>query len=77
MNSMKRFKLKDTHPDAKKLEEVCELMDKYKIVFYPSRGGDSYVEIGDKEYSILDSNDNRPIESFPPFTEYKLTFEKP
>jgi hypothetical protein len=74
---MNRYTLKDNHPDMIKLNRVCELMDELKMSFESARAGDAIVTIGDKEYSIIDAEDtSHAIWSFPPFTEFRLTFEK-
>lgn len=70
-----KYRLKDEHPDALKVQQVCQLMDDLKVSF-TSYGCRSFVTVGDKEYYLEDVDDNSAVQDFPPFSEYKLCYEK-
>lgn len=75
---MSIYKLKDNHPTMVKLAQLVALADKLGISINYTRGGHAMVDDKELEQSFFLNNvdDLNLIMSFPPQTEYKLTFTK-
>jgi len=81
-NSMpQRLRLKDTHSTAIKLQKIFDLADELGISFSFSSYG---VYVSDRErdenlpdISIEDIETGHLIDSLPPTTEFKLTYDNP
>jgi len=72
---MKKYRLRDSHPDFEKFNKLCGLAEELGIRIHTS--GVLSCHIGDMEYSIEDIENSDDITpDFPPIFEVKLTFKK-
>jgi len=75
--SQKLFSLKEDHPFMKKVNELCEIMDKLGITIDLTYDGLLMIDKtkGDR-FKIRDMDSMEPCQDFPPPFEFKLTFYK-
>ena len=73
---MTTMRLKTEHPLCKKLEQIFNLMEKLDIKIEVT-SYDIFIIHEDKRYKLIDNDSGGyPMNDFPPYMEYKLTYEK-
>jgi len=70
--------LRGSHPTVKKLDKIFSLADSLGISISQSRTGLVFIHDIDQNetFEMTDVDSELPITTFPPSTEYKLSYEK-
>lgn len=75
---MKKYKLKDSHPTKRKVDEIFELCQKLGINFRYTRAG--YMMVDDshrnESFYLEDVDSSLPCQTIPHPIEFKLTYDE-